>query len=151
MTRSTRVFVAIACVTALVVIGGTAALAAAVYRAGFLEVQVAGAGDDLSLRVPGIVVPVAVRLVPAEALGDAAKKIAPFLPALRATFEELARCEDAVFVEADRRGDHVRIGKRDGVFYLDVRSEGGTVHVSLPLHAVEPILTRLESAVRQAV
>lgn len=151
MSKSTRVFVAFACVVALLVAGTTAALATAVYRAGVVEVQVAGGGDHVSIKVPGFVLPVAASLVPASALHDAAKHVAPYLPAARAAFDELAHCQDGVFVEVESKGEHVRIGKKDGVFFVDVHSDGETVHVSLPLHAVGPVLARLESAARDVV
>jgi len=151
MSKSTRVFVAFACASAILTLGGTAALAAVVYRAGMVELQVAGSCNHVSVRVPGVVLPVAVTLLPASTLHDAAREVAPYLPAARAAFDELSRCADGVFVEVESRGEHVRIGKKNGVFFIDVRSDGGTVHVSLPLHAVGPVLARLESVARETV
>jgi hypothetical protein len=154
MSKSTRVFLAIALVTTLVVASGTAALASAVYRAGIVEVDVRSddvTSGDVSIRIPGFVIAVAASLVPAEALSDAAREAKPFLPAARAAFDELTHCPDGVYVEVESRGEHVRIGKKDGVFFVHVRTDGESVRVSLPLHAVGPVLARLESAARRTV
>ena len=151
MTRSTRVFVAFACAAALLATTGTVALAAMVYRAGTVEIHVTDSDHGVAIKIPGIVFPVAAILVPSSTMRDAARRVSPYLPAARAAIDELVRCPDAVFVEVEDHGAHVRIGKKDGAFFVDVRSDGETVHLKIPLHALEPVLSRLESATRETV
>jgi hypothetical protein len=147
MSKSSRFFVVGACVTLVLLLSAVGYVGASVYRAGMVQVSVSGR-EGLSLAVPGILVPAAMSFVPDSALRDTALELEPYLPMVRAAIDELSRCEDGLFVHVVGRGEEVRVGKRNGALYVDVRSNDGNVHVSIPIHAVTPVLARLEAASR---
>jgi hypothetical protein len=138
--------------TASVLLGllGVSVLAGAgvVYQYGAVKVYVEEkrpGGERVRLWVPGVLAPVALKLIPDEEL-----RLPPearrWMPALRAAGEELQRVEDFTLVEVEDGGERVRIEKRNGALLIDVVSEDETVHVSIPLRVVLSVARQLESA-----
>ncbi len=129
---------------------GVTALAGAgvVYQYGAVKVYVEEkkpGGERVRLWVPGVLAPVALKLVPTEEL-----RLPPearrWMPALRAAGEELARVEDFILVDVQDGRAHVRIEKRNGALVIDVVSADETVHVSVPLRVVVSVARELEAA-----
>ena len=136
--------------SALLGLFGVSVLAGAgvVYQYGAIKVYVEEkkpGGERVRLWVPGVLAPVALKLVPAEEL-----RLPPearrWMPALRAAGEELERVEDFTLVEVEDGREHVRIEKRNGALVIDVVSDDETVHVSVPLRVVVSVARQLESA-----
>jgi hypothetical protein len=93
--------------------------------------------------VPAVVLPVAARLIPRDKLKNATSDIGPWLPTIKAASEELARCPDGPLVEVDSPREHVRIHKQGSSLFIDVESDGETVHVSFPLQAAAETVSQL--------
>ncbi len=136
--------------SALLGLLGVSVLAGAgvVYQYGAVKVYVEEkkpGGERVRLWVPGVLAPVALKLIPAEEL-----RLPPearrWMPALRAAGEELERVEDFILVEVEDGGEHVRIEKRNGALIIDVVSPEETVHLSVPLRVVLSVARQLESA-----
>ena len=136
--------------SALLGLLGVSALAGAgvVYQYGAVKVYVEEkkpGGERVRLWVPGVLAPVALKLVPAEEL-----RLPPearrWMPALRVAGEELERVEDFILVEVEDGRERVRIEKRNGALVIDVVSPDETVHLSVPLRVVLSVARQLESA-----
>ncbi len=134
------------------VIGTLVLLGLVGYSFGAISVSVTEkqpGGHHLWVPVPALVVPVGLRFVPREDLREAAAKLRPWLPAIRAASVELEKCDDARLVEVKNHEEHVTIEKHGGYLVIDVDSEEEKVHVSVPLaiaaEAVEEI-GRVEDA-----
>jgi hypothetical protein len=100
-------------------------------------------GEHIYLVVPAVVLPVAVRLIPRDKLKDARHQIRPWLPAIKAASEELARCPDGPLVEVDSKREHVRIHKLGRSLFVAVDSDEETVRVSFPLEAAADTVHQL--------
>lgn len=125
------------------------ALASFAYSSGVLRVYVLEkkpGGDRINLFVPAVLVPVALKLMPAEDRRRTASELGPYLPALKAATEELARCPDAILVEVEGPTEHVSIRKLGRSLVIDVDSSDEIVHVSFPLKMVTSILREFEDA-----
>jgi hypothetical protein len=110
-----------------------------IYNEGAVRVEVrdkTGKNQQVHVIVPAIILPVAARMVPRNALRDKRDEIELWLPTIEAAAEGLARCPDGLLVEVDNRHEHVRIQKRSGSLFVDVDSDEETIHVSFPLAAV---------------
>lgn len=153
MSRTTKVvLIVVACVA--LVFGTTATWAAVtVYRAGSVSVQVEDLsrhGNDVSLRVPGILFTLAAHLAPLPIPEEAASEVRPHLPVMRAVSREIDELPDAVFVAVDSRDEHVRIAKQDGHLVVRVHTPTERVEVRVPLRAARTVVARLDRAVRKA-
>ena len=125
------------------------ALATFAYSSGVVRVYVLEkkpGGDRINLFVPAILVPVALKFMPAEDRRRTASELGPYLPALKAATEELARCPDAVLVQVEGPREHVSIRKLGRSLVIDVDSSDEIVHVSFPLKMVTSILAEFEDA-----
>jgi hypothetical protein len=123
--------------------------AAVVYNTGAIRVDVREKkphGDHVRLWVPAIVLPIGVHVVPKDKLQEAAEKVRPWLPTIKAASEELARCPDGPLVEVDSKREHVRIAKLGGSLVIDVDDPGETVHVSLPIKMIGYTASQLASS-----
>jgi hypothetical protein len=151
MSTSTRVFLVAGSALVLLVGSAFGIVAATVYRAGMIEIEVqekGSSGSNISLKIPGVIVPAAARLLPNEALQQAGHEIEGWLPAIRAAVDELATCEDVVFVHVLGR-EEVTIAKRDGSIIIHVESDEERVRISVPLHTLSPALASLERGRRR--
>ena len=147
LSSGTRLFVAL--VLSLVVggVSTVAALAAVVYTAGTVEVEVfEKGGDHVSISVPSTMVTAAVKLVPDRLFAEAAEEVGAYWPACRAACRELARAPDGVYVSVTGPDLEVSVSKKDGRLRVDVEDDGDRVHVSVPIKAVLAVVERLEPA-----
>ncbi len=101
--------------------------------------------DGHHIRLPAMVVPLGMRLVPNEKLEQASAEMRPWLPAIKLATQELAKYPDGPFVEVRSPREQVTITKQGGALVIDVDSNEETVHVSVPLRMVNHIARQLEA------
>jgi len=128
---------------------GTVVLAGAyVVHEGAVRIAVdeqAPGGTHIHLLLPAALVPVGMKFVPDQKLREATAQARPWLPAIRAASQELARLPDSDLVEVRDAEQHVSISKRGALLVIDVQSTRESVHVSVPLHTVEEVAREVES------
>lgn len=148
ISSGVRLFLAV--VVSIVVIGAAtvSVVAAAIYHAGSVEVEVVESGGDrISLSVPTTLVVAAVQLVPDDLIQEAAGEMEPWWPVVHEASRELVRCPDAVLVQVDGPDESVRVAKRGGELVVDVRDGGDRVHVVVPVRTISAVLDKLDGAV----
>jgi hypothetical protein len=120
---------------------GTAAVAgAALSSEGFIHVKVHEKdpnGHNINLIVPAAAVPVTLRLLPREHLGEASENLRPYLPIIDAAVPALEDCPDGVLVEVTDENEQVAISKSGGSLVIDGNDEDDVVHVSIPLRTAQ--------------
>jgi hypothetical protein len=143
-----RRFFRIVGLAALCIIGSLAIVVAAAYSMGTVTVSVHEKkpnGEEVYLPVPAVVIPLGMRLAPAEDLADATAEVRPWLPAIKLASEELARCPDTTLVEVISPAEKVAIRKNGASIVIDTDSPEERVRVSLPLGAAYLAASQLES------
>ena len=147
MSASSRPFLIIFGATVLLLAATVTVLGVAVHRYGMLEIEIqpgcSGASDHVSIRLPGVIVPLALFFVPGEPLREARREIEKWGPLARDAFQELSRCPDFVMVEVQERDEHVTIAKRGRALVIDVKSADENVHIVVPLATVDCVLKRI--------
>jgi len=130
-------------------LAGSLALGGAyVVHEGAIRIQVdqqSAKGLHLHLLVPAALVPAAMMFVPEATLREAATRARPWLPAVRAATEGLARQPDCDLLEVRSAQEHVHVAKRGALLVVEVESLRETVHVSVPLRTINGVAHRLES------
>jgi hypothetical protein len=137
-------------VLAKLALGATAATVAAggvLCSEGFINVNVnEHAGREhhhIHVIAPALIVPIAVRLVPARNLSNASEKLSPWLPTINAAIESLRNSPDGTLVEVSGPDQYVHIEKSWGSIVVDVATPDDTVHVSVPLRAISSTASAL--------
>jgi hypothetical protein len=100
-------------------------------------------GVHINVIAPAMLAPIAVHLAPQRSLAEAARKIQPQLPVIRAALESLSDSEDIVLVEVTEPDQHVRVAKERGSIVVDVDDVDDTVHVATPIRAVSQTIDAL--------
>jgi len=134
---------------ALGMAGAAVAGAGALCSEGFVHVKVIEKdpqGVHLNVVAPAMLAPIAARLAPQRDLANAARKIQPCLPMIRAALEGLRDSEDIVLVEVKEPGEHIQVSKSGGSIIVDVDDAGETVHISTPIRAVSSTVEQLAGA-----
>jgi hypothetical protein len=142
-----RRFFRIVGLAVLCIVGSLTAIVAVAYSMGTVTVSVhekKPGGARVYVPVPAVVIPVVMRLAPAEDLADAAAQVRPWLPAIKVASEELTRCPDTTLVEAISPAEQVTITKAGDSMVVDVDSAEERVHVSVPLEAAYMVASQLE-------
>ncbi len=126
-------FALLCLITPIFVFGATVA------ATGTVQVRVDERGPDganLWIPVPAILFDLALfaapRLVPPQEMAEARKEIEPFLPALRQLADAIEDMPNATLVEVESPGEHVKISKRWGTFYVEVHDQDADVSVQIP-------------------
>lgn len=101
-------------------------------------------GNHIHLLVPAAVIPLAVAFIPQREMNRAAHNAGPFMPAVRAACESLSRQADFELVNVQNGEQHVRVAKQGDLMVVDVEDESETVHVSVPLKAIDKIARDLQ-------
>lgn len=147
MSVSSRPFLMIFGAAVLLLAATVTVLGVAVHRYGMLEIEIqpgySGAGDHISIRLPGVIVPLAMFFVPDAPLREARREIEKWAPLARDAFRELSSCPDFVMVEVQERDEHVTIAKRGRALVIEVQSEDESVHIVVPLTTVNCVLNRI--------
>ena len=120
---------------------GTAVVGAAMVSSeGFVNVRVhekQPGGHNIHVIAPALLIPLSMRFAPQHSLDEATVQMKEWLPTIRAAMAGLRECADADFVEITGPDQHVRVSKSGGAIVVDVDDEGETVHVSVPVRAME--------------
>jgi hypothetical protein len=139
-----------AAATGLLLLVGAGVVAAAVaFSAGSVHIYVLEkkpGGDHVNLLVPASLVPLGVRFMPAAERQRVARRMEPWLPALRAAGRELARAPDCVLVEVESPRERVQIRKLGRSLLVHVDSEEETVRLSFPLKLVTRLADEFENS-----
>ena len=146
MTTQTRWILAVALIGLFAISTGTIAWAAWSFQsAGMISVEVMERGSNhIAVQIPAGIVTAAMAFVPADCLREASRELAPYWPAVQAAYEALEELPDAVFVEVDSDDEQVRIGKKDGQFYVQVIGPEERVQVRFPLAIIRPVLRKMQ-------
>jgi hypothetical protein len=103
-------------------------------------------GVHIHVIAPAMLAPIAVHLAPRHALANAARRIQPNMPAIRAALDGLRDSDDVVLVEVKEPGEHVEVVKAGGSIVVEVDDAGETVHVSAPIRAISSTVEQLADA-----
>ncbi len=103
-------------------------------------------GARIWLPVPALLVEVGMRFAPPAKLREASTQIRPWLPAIEAASNELARCPDATLVEVKNATEHVLIAKQGDILRIEVDDDNDTVHVSVPVEFVNSLARDLAAS-----
>lgn len=116
---------------------------------GFIHVRVHEKepnGTHISLIVPAVIAPLAVRLVPRRHFRDAAANLQQYLPVIDAAISGLAECPDGPLVEVIDSDSHVTVVKSGGSIVVDADDPDDTVHVAVPLRAAKNTVDEIAEA-----
>jgi len=100
-------------------------------------------GVHINVIAPAMLAPIAVHLAPQRDLAQAARRIQPYMPVIRAALDGLRDSEDAVLVDVTEPGEHVEVAKSGGSIVVDVDDDAETVHVSTPVRAISSTVEQL--------
>lgn len=144
--------IALAC--AGTVVAGTTVLCSE----GFLRVNVTERGPEphhINVTAPAMLVPIAVHIAShlgsRQQIDDAAAKIQPWAPTIRAAPSELNDLDDMTLVQVSEPDDHVSVEKVGSELVIDVDDKDATVHVSAPIRAISSAIRQIADAADAAV
>jgi hypothetical protein len=138
-------------ILATLALAGVVMAGAATYDAGLVSVSVREGSPEkcsFGISVPGIVVPVAMALVPDRIFDDIPPEAARQMPAILAVARELDRIPDGPLVEIDTPDEMVRVTAKRGVFLVEIRTREERVRVRVPASLIESVIARVEEATR---
>lgn len=144
MTRTTRLFLVIVIGGTVLVLAALGAMAAAVYRAGTVAVEIEENGHHIRLGLPAGLLHAAVVLLPDSALDEAASELAPWVPAIEAGWRELEDAPDFVLLEARSADENVLVVKSGSHLEISVDAPDARIRLAIPLGAVGSLLHKLE-------
>lgn len=101
-------------------------------------------GHHIWFVAPGSIVPLGLKLVPADRVDRHKRDAREWIPLVRGTLEALANASDAVFVEVEAPDKHVRVEKSWGRLVIDIDDPDEQAHVAVPLRAVRHALSEIE-------
>lgn len=136
MSKPVKILLIVAAAWAVVLGGSGLLLAATVMHSGLVSVAVDQPDLCVDVTVPAALVHVGLATLPLvledEVLADVRADLGDFGPAAAAALRAIEDAPDAVLVEVEDGGEHVRVAKEGR--NLEVRVEGaeGTVEVTLP-------------------
>lgn len=149
MSSRARLALAVALGAALIAVSSAVFAAVTVWRAGSIVVSVDSQDASeprISLRIPAVVLPVAVALVPDGLIRDAEPQLRAAIPLALEACKILEARGDAVFVEVVNRHERVKIAKVGDELRVDVLTEDDEVHVAVPISSVRSVVARLDRA-----
>lgn len=103
-------------------------------------------GSHVHLWVPAAAVPMAMHFVPKHHLCEAAQHAQEFLPVAHALFKELKKFPDTELVEVKDDEQHVQIRTHGEKLQIDVEAPDETVHLLVPLSALDDVVGQLEDS-----
>ncbi len=132
-----------------VVVGTVITAGAIAYKQGAVRIefqQKQSGGHHLRFPIPAALIPWGLKMLPDDALEEAAAEIKPFLPALLAASQELQELPDFVLVEVKDSRGWLKIEKRGEKILVDLESEHETLHLSLPVEMIHSVFLTLEAS-----
>jgi hypothetical protein len=151
MRHTERLALAIVVCLAVLVCGTAGATAYAWHASGRVRVTVhedRPDGVNLNISVPGALVNAAIALCPVPTDLQVDERLAGMLPALRGVADRLASMPDAVIVDVNDHGEHVRIAKSGRELVIKVISSDERVEIAVPIESVRKLVSKLEARVR---
>ncbi len=135
---------------ALGLVGATVAGAGLLCSEGFVNVNVVRHerhdNGQIHVIAPAMLAPIAVRLIPSYKLYRASEKIQPWLPTIHAAIEGLNEAPDLTIVEVSDPDEYVQVTKSGSRVLVDVADVDETVHVSVPIKAIDSTVSALAAA-----
>jgi hypothetical protein len=110
-------------------------------------------GDVVTMRIPGLLVPVAMTFIPDQVFVDCGdddddmRYAAPFLKIVR---EELETMPDVELVHVETPTEIVVIEKRGKDIIIDVETPGESVHLVVPVKAAAAVSKKMERVFRNS-
>ncbi len=144
-----RMFLAVAILFLVFIVLPVAAgvgVVALAYTSGTVYVEVEEGNTDLSIPLPGGLLPMALRFMPRGVCHDLATEVGPSWGAVTAAVDEMDRIPDSVLVAVDSGKNQVRVVKEGGRIVVRVESGDGRVMVSVPLRMVSSVVHQIERA-----
>ena len=121
--------------------------------ANLLRVNVTERGSEphhINAVAPAMLVPIAFHIAShlgsRQQIDDAAGKIQPWAPTIRAALSELSDLDDMTLVEVSEPDDHVSVEKVGGEIVIDVDDKDASVHVSAPIRAISSAIRQIADA-----
>jgi hypothetical protein len=149
MSSKARLVLAVFLGVSLIAVSTATFAAVAAWRAGSILVSVDPENPDdpaFALRVPALILPAALALVPDAAFRDVDRRLIAALPLASKACDLLERQGDAVFVEVVNARENIRIAKVGASVRIDVFDGRDEVHVAVPIAALRAVVARLERA-----
>jgi hypothetical protein len=155
MSARNKLLIPILILTMLVVAGSVAA-----YQAfggmGTLVVDVhekMPGGDLVHIEIPAVLIPITMLCVPDHAFiechaDDEDMRYAG--PIMRAVSRELQKMPDTEIVSVETSDEFVSIIKEGNNIIVDVDTREETVHVSIPIRAMESVSKKMEKVIRNS-
>jgi hypothetical protein len=147
MTRTTKTLLIVLCVLFFVGMATTLVIAATVINAGVAWVRVeehGPGGARVYLPVPMALLEAGMAFGPLDELHQELAEVRhTYGPMLVAAAGAIADAPDFTLVEVQDRHDWVKIAKQDDRLDIRVDSRDATVHVSVPVEAVERTIEAL--------
>jgi hypothetical protein len=135
---------------ALGLMGATVAGAGILCSDGFVDVNVnchqPQQPQHIHVIAPALLAPIALRLVPSDKLARASQQIQPWLPTVHAALDGLSDSPDMTLVEVLNPDEYVHVAKEGGDVVVDVANAEETVHVSVPLRAIDGSVDAIAAA-----
>jgi hypothetical protein len=154
MSRGERVAFAAVVTIGVLVFGTASAAAYAWHRSGSVRLAVHESGPDgvdMAFTLPGALVNAAIALCPMPRDLTVDPDLAELLPVVRGATESLVSMPDAVLVDIDRDGEHVRIAKSGGEILVSVRAKDGHFELAVPVESLRRIVAKLEAKAASTV
>ncbi len=112
-----------------------------------LAVRVQGTGphgSDIAVRIPAILVPLALQVVPDEPLREIARAVDRWVPSFHEITSILADSPDCVLLCLNSPCGSVDTRKEEINLIVDVSSLGERIYVSMPIEILSSVVKRLE-------
>lgn len=135
-----------------IALGLTGTLVAGVgllFSEGVVEVKVVEKQPEVHhvfVVAPALLAPIGMHFVPRHHLQDAARKVQPYMPAIRAGLDGLRDSEDITLVDVREPDEHVQVSKSGGSIVVNVLDKDESVYVSVPIRAISSTVEELAAA-----
>jgi len=144
MTLGAKALIAVILSGVLSLSSAVGVVAATVYRAGSIRVEVQGEnGDSVHVRLPAGIANLALSMLPQPVWSEASHELRPFWPAIREIGSEFSRLPDFTLVEVRGEDHHVVVRKERQRLRVEVDADGSTIRVEIPIRTVERVASRL--------
>lgn len=148
MRPAERLALAIILGLAVVTCGTAAAAAYTWHHAGSVRFAMHDSrpdGVNLAVSLPGALVNAAIAFCPIPVDFRTDPRWQGMLPALHDVADRLASMPDAVIMDVNDHGDHVRITKTGGELVLRVLSPDERFEIAVPIDSVKRLVARFEA------
>jgi hypothetical protein len=136
MSKIAKILLILAAAWAVLLLGSGLLLAGTVLHSGLVRVAVDQPDTCFDIAVPAALVHVGLATLPLvledEVLADVRADLGDFGPAAAAALRAIEDAPDAVLVEVEDHGEHVRVAKEGRNLEVYVQGADGTVEVTLP-------------------